>query len=204
MIAIRGGCLRQVAAASNLFTIGALFYRVRMHRSWLMVIALASACQDESRHVCGTVVDCPGDPTCTQITCEGHICKYSDVPDRASSPLNQPGDCKLIVCDGMGGFTVQVDPNDLPATTASCQIAACSADGTPSVGPAQTDTPCGSGMFCSDVGTCVACNGPLQCPGTDTACQARTCVNNACGITYTASGTSCGSGKHCDGAGNCA
>lgn len=174
-------------------------------RSLLVVASvwMLAACQDEQRTVCGTVADCPGDRTCVDIQCAGHICKNNDYPDQSSSPANVPGDCRQITCDGHGGFYGNVDMTDLPATTGPCSVAHCSADGKPSVGPAQAGTSCGSGMYCNDSGACVECIGPLQCPGTDNACQARTCINNACGITYTASGTTCGSGKTCDGAGTC-
>jgi hypothetical protein len=169
----------------------------------LVCVLWLAACQDEQRIVCGTVADCPGDATCTAIECAGHICKYNNYPDQSLSPLNQPGDCKQIACDGQGGFIVMVDMTDLPATSAQCELARCSADGMPSVTAAQTGTSCGSSMYCSDTGSCVECIGPLQCPGSDSACASRTCINNGCGIAYTAAGTSCGGGKHCDGAGAC-
>lgn len=173
-----------------------------MGRLLLVVVALA-ACQDEQRIVCGTEADCPGDRTCASVQCVGHICKNEDYPDQSSSPLNVPGDCRQITCDGHGGFYGYLDTTDVPATTGPCQVGRCSDDGTPSVRAAQTGSTCGTNMYCSDSGSCVECIGPLYCPGNDTACRQRTCINNACGVTYTASGTSCGSGLHCDGAGNC-
>jgi len=167
-----------------------------------LFVALVAGCEDEKRIVCGTVAQCPGDPTCVDIQCVGHICTYNDLPDQAPSPKNVAGDCKQITCDGMGGALVSIDDTDLPAANGACMAARCD-QGVASVGPAQAGTACGSGMHCDNTGSCVECISPQECPGVDNTCQARTCLNNACGITYTASGTSCGSGLHCDGAGNC-
>jgi hypothetical protein len=150
---------------------------------------MLAACEDEQRIVCGTVADCPGDPTCVDIQCTGHICKFNDYPDQSSSPANVTGDCKQIVCDGHGGFYVNVDMTDLPTASGQCQLASCSAEGKPSVGPAQAGTSCGTGLFCDNGGACVGCLTPLQCPGTDTECHARTCVNGTCGMTNAAAGT---------------
>jgi hypothetical protein len=56
---------------------------------------------------------------------------------------------------------------------------------------------------------CAECNTPVQCPGTDSECHARTCNGNACGQSYSAAGTATSaqtSGDcqktQCDGAGN--
>jgi len=39
-----------------------------------------------------------------------------------------------------------------------------------------------NGNVCDGAGQCVACNGPLDCPGEDTVCKTRTCQNHQCGV----------------------
>jgi hypothetical protein len=170
---------------------------------------LFAACEDEQRTVCGTVADCPGDPTCTAIACSGHICTYQNVADGSAALIDPAGDCRKVTCDGIGGFYVNNDDTDLPAVSGACTTARCT-DGVASTPPAQAGTDCGNGLVCDNTGSCVGCVGPLQCPGgPDTECHARTCVNESCGVTNTADNTKLVNGNpkgdchqiECDGTG---
>jgi hypothetical protein len=165
-----------------------------MHRLAFVCLVLV-ACHDSSEHSCNTVTDCPGDPTCTAITCEHRVCHYNNYSSQSSSPLNEPGDCKHIICDGNGGYLIAVAMTDLPATSASCQLAQCSSDGTPTVSQAPAGTSCGAGLVCSDAGACVGCNSPHDCPGTDTQCSTRTCDNATCGRMDPPAGTKVATGQ---------
>jgi hypothetical protein len=104
--------------------------------------------------------------------------------------MQVPGNCKLATCDGSGSV-IEVPDDDnlpvLPAGTSTCVIAACS-NGEPATYYEQADAICGSGMVCDATGDCVACNVPVQCPGTDNQCEARTCINNTCGMAFSPSG----------------
>ena len=50
------------------------------------------------------------------------------------------------------------------------------------------------------------CAVALDCPGTDTDCQVRTCTDQTCGVNNAQSGAPCDDeeGRFCDGTGNCA
>lgn len=47
------------------------------------------------------------------------------------------------------------------------------------------------------------CMSASQCPGTDDACQTRTCTDKVCGFAYSMAGTTCNETGACDGAGKC-
>jgi hypothetical protein len=97
------------------------------------------------------------------------------------------GDCQTAVCDGHGGARHVTDDSDAPHVTGECMLGTCT-NGQPYAGPAQPSTPCGDGLVCDNGGTCVGCIAAIECPGVDTACQSRVCLNEACGVTNTASG----------------
>jgi hypothetical protein len=42
---------------------------------------------------------------------------------------------------------------------------------------------------CNGAGECVACLAADACPGSDTACAARTCLGGVCGVDYEPAGT---------------
>jgi hypothetical protein len=125
----------------------------------------------------------------------------------SNAPTQVTGDCQTAQCDGQGGVVPVPDDTDLPPVTGACMASSCT-NGQPAVFYSQAGTTCGAGLVCNDVGQCVGCIGPLECPGTDTQCQARTCINNMCGVAYTASGTKLSTQKAgdcqdvvCDGSG---
>src|SRR5258706_8408918 len=112
-----------------------------------LVVALLVGCGD-SQKSCDTAASCPGDATCTAITCDSHVCHYTDYLNQSSSPVNEAGDCKQILCDGFGGGLVSIDMTDKPATSGPCQLGQCAQDGTPSTGQAPVGTMCGARLFC--------------------------------------------------------
>jgi hypothetical protein len=91
-------------------------------------------------------------------------------------------------CDGQGGITDEVDDFDLPDDGNPCTDDGCDG-GSPTFTPTAAGTTCGAGLICDGDGACVGCLTADQCPGQDTECQTRTCVNNTCGFSYTPSGT---------------
>jgi hypothetical protein len=95
----------------------------------------------------------------------------------------------------MGNVINPVDTRDVPVDNNQCTSDVCTL-GTPS-NPANL-----SGMACSqppgnhicsnetgDNGTCVQCNAITDCPGDETLCHTRTCVNHICGVFHTPDGT---------------
>jgi hypothetical protein len=118
-----------------------------------------------------------------------------------------PGDCQIAVCDN-GHIVQHDDDTDLPTATA-CTTARCDG-GVSSTLTLQPGTSCGSSLVCDQVGQCVGCIAPLQCPGMDTECQIRACSSETCGMTNTAAGTPLVSGQtagdcqrlECDGNGS--
>jgi hypothetical protein len=149
-------------------------------------LALA-ACGDNEKSACKVDSDCTGS-ICNAYACVGGTCEPAPIRAGGYAPVQVPGDCHIAICDGNGGVQQMVDDSDMPATPGPCVLAACT-NGTPSTTYAQADTACGSGLVCDTVGQCVGCIGPIQCPGSDTQCEARTCINNTCGLVYTTAGT---------------
>ncbi|HEY1555105.1 MAG TPA: hypothetical protein VGF94_09770 [Kofleriaceae bacterium] len=179
-----------------------------MRHCWLVVLLFAGACGDNLKGACETDADC-GDGACADVTCSDGICAESNlVPAGQMAVTQTAGDCKALVCDGHGNATAQVDDTDLPTAVGACTTARCT-DGVPSTPPAEAGTACGTGLECDDVGQCVGCLEPLQCPGSNTACQTKTCVNETCGVENTATGTKTTTQTtgdcqdvECDGSGN--
>ncbi|MDI1451161.1 proprotein convertase P-domain-containing protein [Polyangium sp. 6x1] len=86
---------------------------------------------------------------------------------------------------GAGGACVPTDDmND-------CTDDVCNADGTTAHPPKPAGEACTSdgGNVCNTMGQCVECIGPAECPGTDDACQQRTCADGGCGMVFTAADT---------------
>src|SRR5579863_1759261 len=161
-----------------------------MRHLGLVVLLVATSCGDNLKGACETDSDC-GDGACANIRCVDGTCDLSNaIPAGQMAAVQTPGDCKVLVCDGAGHATEQVDDNDLPTATGACITARCT-NGVPSTPPAEAGTACGtgSGMYCDDGGSCVGCLEAIECPGKDSFCQIRTCVNETCGVIDTAAGT---------------
>jgi hypothetical protein len=148
---------------------------------------------------CITAANCGTDTTCQTHTCTNGQCGVTNAA--AGTPLpagsQTAGDCKRVQCDGSGQTTTVNDDNDRPVDTNACTQDLCNA-GIPSNPPEAAGTTCsqGGGTRCNGSGTapaCVQCLQPSQCPGSDTACQVRTCsAAGVCGTSNTADGTEVG------------
>jgi hypothetical protein len=141
---------------------------------------------------CATASECPGQDTdCTKRTCVSGLCGTSHVASGTATTNQAPGDCKRIVCNGSGGTTQVNDATNLPADDSNqCTSAAC-LNGTPTHLPIASGTVCNQngGKVCNDVGQCVTCLTPSDCPGENTDCQTVICTNGACGFSRTPAGT---------------
>jgi hypothetical protein len=138
---------------------------------------------------CNVAADCPGaDDECKKRTCTAGTCVLSFTANGTAVTAQTPSDCKKDVCDGMGNVVSQNDDLDTPADEGNpCTGETCSA-GVPGHPAKAINTLCPGG-FCSAAATCVQCNAPAQCLGSDTDCHVRTCVGNTCGVSNTPVGT---------------
>jgi hypothetical protein len=157
---------------------------------------------------CLAPTNCPGqDDECQTRTCSAGKCGLSYQPMGTVVSIQSPGDCKKNVCDGHGAVTAVPDDGDVQDDGNICTSDGCSA-GTATHAPTNEGTACGANKKCMG-GSCTGCTGPTDCPGTDNACQSRTCTNGVCGMSYVAAGTPVGGQtagdckkNACDGAGN--
>jgi lamin tail-like protein len=163
---------------------------------------------------CNAGTQCAGtDTECHTRTCSGNTCGSNNAPAGTATSAQTVGDCQKNQCDGAGNNVNAADNTDLPADDGNqCTSEICTA-GVPSHPAVPADTACnqGGGSFCSLVGTCVQCNAPAQCPGTDTECHTRSCLGNTCGSNDAPAGTATSAQtagdcqkNQCDGAGNIA
>ena len=76
-------------------------------------------------------------------------------------PLQIPGDCNVIVCDGFGRQRTEPDNNDLPDDDNPCTENVCT-NGVPSNPPRPAGAGCPGGV-CNGQGTCVPCNQGAAC-----------------------------------------
>jgi hypothetical protein len=139
---------------------------------------------------CIAGTDCPG----TDTVCQTRVCSAQGVCSFSfrgvGTVLNDPivGDCKALQCDGAGNTQVVNANTDLPVDNNPCTSDECTA-GTPSHRPLASGVACGAGLICDGANRCVACVSASTCPGTDTECHTRTCVNGTCGVSNTTGGT---------------
>jgi hypothetical protein len=161
---------------------------------------------------CTTASQCPGSDTeCQQRTCINNVCGTAFAPSGTAVASQTPGDCKENQCNGAGAIVIANQDADLPADDGNqCTAQVCTA-GVPSFANLPSNTTCSQngGSLCDGAGACVGCTLASQCPGSDTACQSRTCTNGACGFSYEAAGTATASQtagdckqNECDGSGN--
>jgi hypothetical protein len=137
---------------------------------------------------CGGPNDCPTPANeCLYATCVDGGCGTAPVAQGTAVAAQVPGDCKRKVCNGNGGTQDQNDDSDVQDDAKVCTLDGCSA-GSPTHTP-RTGQTCGTSGVCSNLGECVGCNVPADCPGTDDFCKTRKCENNMCGFTYKDQGT---------------
>lgn len=147
----------------------------------------SSGSSSTTEWVCTTECN-PG--VCQTLACEGEVCKHEELP--AGTMVDESyGDCRALVCDGVGGFEeviaddppheprgncsksvcdaagnpgLVVDPSDAPNDGLECTFDAC-VDGAPTSTPMAINSPCAGGGYCDALGTCRAC--PIHDPCVD-------------------------------------
>jgi len=157
---------------------------------------------------CLTPGDCPGnDDDCKTRSCEQNLCGFTFRASGIRVATQVAGDCKADRCDGAGHVVPGSDDTDLPVDGNSCTDDVCTS-GVASNPNRPLGTACVGGNHCDSAGRCVACLIAADCPGADSACRKRTCVQGACGFDTLANGTPVvaqtpGDCKviHCDGTG---
>lgn len=156
---------------------------------------LAQVCNGSGQCVqCNSANQCghlPTDDDCQTRTCSaqgvcGQDCAAADTP--LNGTLQQDGDCQLAVCDGACGSKSNADNADVPNDNKECTNDICT-NGSPSNTNKGANVSCGNKSICDGAGNCVGCLQPTDCNGTDTFCQARTCVNKVCGVDNTPNNT---------------
>ena len=189
----------------------------------LQVVLEGTQCTSGSPMVCdgqGACVECTVaehcvnivEDQCTKRACIDHTCqtKYLGNEAPASAALQQPGDCKIVVCNGFGGTTEINDNNDAPNDDNGCTIDTC-LNGSEVHTKVAMGTDCGLNSHCDDSGKCVGCFNSTDCTGSFDFCKQPTCIDGVCGVSYTADGTKLPAANQtpkdcyvriCDGAGN--
>ena len=138
---------------------------------------------------CAASSDCPGKETeCQTRTCNGGFCGIGFSPAGKVISSQSAGDCHQTVCDGQGVITQQIDNTDIPEDSNPCTKDVCTA-GMSSHAAAAGGTTCGGTLTCDGNGNCTGCSSPGDCPGSETDCQARSCMNAVCGFAYQPAGT---------------
>lgn len=137
---------------------------------------------------CLAPTDCGMATECSSPTCSAGGCGTDFAPNGQPVAVQTTGDCKAIVCDGAGMTTTIDDDADVEDDSNPCTLDGCQS-GTPTHEP-QAGLPCGTNGTCDDMGQCVGCSVPADCPGTDDFCKTRTCdMNGVCGFSFTPMGT---------------
>jgi len=156
------------------------------------------------------VTVCDDDNPCTLDGCNTDIgqCENTPVADGPLVDAQTEGDCKSVVCSS-GVQTEIDDDSDVFVDGNACTDDVCT-NGVPSNPNRAEGSSCGGSLVCDNAGVCVGCNQPSDCAGTDTFCQAVTCINSQCGVSNTEAGTALPSGdqtagpckeRQCDGSG---
>jgi hypothetical protein len=137
---------------------------------------------------CLTATSCPGtDTECQTRSCVQGECGISNVAAGTLIAAQVPRDCKKNVCNGQGASGSVNDDLDLPVDGNACTQDVCTA-GMPSNPFVTAGNSCGANTICDGQGACVTCLTASSCPGTDTECRTRTCVNGACGVSNAPAG----------------
>jgi hypothetical protein len=140
---------------------------------------------------CVTASTCPGQDTeCQTRTCVASTCGFAFTASGTPTSAQTASNCQKNQCNGAGAIVAVADNTDVPVDGNACTSDVCTA-GVPSNPPTASGSACsvGANTTCNGVGQCVQCVTASTCPGTDTECQTRTCLANACGFTFTATGT---------------
>ncbi|MDI3290487.1 hypothetical protein QHF83_44655, partial [Polyangium sp. 15x6] len=123
---------------------------------------------------CQNPTDCPANTACREWDCVQGKCEATDAPDGMGLPDPTDGDCKDLVCDGMGGEREIDDEQDTPSGDGNpCTDSAC-VNGMPMHVPTPGD-PCQGGV-CNEAGMCVDCLDDGDCNDPTPKCHEYTCV----------------------------
>src|SRR5262245_11917268 len=133
---------------------------------------------------CMTAADCGTDTNCRFYSCNSGTCNQTNSADNTSIPPagQVPGDCKMLLCDGMGGEKTVADSQDLPTDEPNdCTTEECNVD-MPVHTPVAAGMPCATGV-CDGMGACVSCMDGIQngtetgvdCGGTCKSCDGTAC-----------------------------
>jgi hypothetical protein len=144
-------------------------------------------------HTCGqclVAADCTGIETeCTHRLCTLGVCGVLRQPTGMPLAVQTSGDCQSRQCAADGTPIVVNDSSDLPDDQNPCTNDFCMA-GASSHTPLPLNSSCGGLNKCNATGQCVGCVAARDCPGTDTACQTRTCsTTGICGFSFQPTGT---------------
>lgn len=108
---------------------------------------------------------CPGSDTeCSKRTCAGGKCGFAFTVKGTKTVAQQPGDCQIEQCDGVGGVESVIDDNDLPVDGNGCTADVCT-KGVPSNPAEAAKTVCNEngGKLCDGLGVCVGCLSNADC-----------------------------------------
>src|SRR5205823_3306627 len=122
---------------------------------------------------------------CQQRTCDMGTCGFDFTTQGTPTTTQTKGDCKINVCDGMGGVSATLDANDVPNDNNDCTQDLCN-NGVPINKALTSGTICASkgGHVCDGAGNCVPCLVSTDCnPG-------QICNNQQCLGTLLALGAS--------------
>jgi hypothetical protein len=152
---------------------------------------------------CNNKTQCPeSTKECEEAACTNNKCGFAPVANGTPVAMQTSGDCKKVVCDGMGGTKTVTDDSDVPNDGKECTTDTCDA-GTPKNTPKAAGTACtqNGGKKCDGGDSCVQCLDDGDCAAGDTCDTAsKICVGalKDDGQQCT-TGTQCKSGECADG-----
>jgi len=120
---------------------------------------------------CWQVMDCPAsnDP-CVVSTCYEQRCLMVPAAGNTVVKKQDPGDCRMRVCDGNGGVTEIPDEIDVPGDDGNPCTAALCKDGEGAHEPVALGEACGESGVCNGKGVCGVClPGASRCDGNATS-----------------------------------
>ncbi|WP_437938613.1 hypothetical protein [Sorangium sp. So ce341] len=146
-------------------------------------------------HACESHSDCPA-PAIGHVVATTKVdwCFTHGVSAGTPSPSQIQGDCKTIICIGIGIWTEIEDELDVPDDGKECTVDRCEAGiGIHLPIPAGSPCPSTSGMFCDAAGACVGCADPVY----GALCYPYACGTLTCNTTCDDDGD-CASTAYCE------
>jgi len=149
--------------------------------------------------------DCAQSSQCMKARCEDGTCRQEAVDYGVPIQEQTAGDCKVQVCDGLGGTTSKIDPDDIADDANPCTLDQCVSSIMQHIPQADVNIPCyegppgteGVGICHGGVLECDAIGTPIGCKG-QVLPQAEVCQTsideNCNGLSTLSEGCSCGDG----------